>query len=148
MRSLLSKSVAVLASLHAALTLASPLLPREVSSEVDLEKRASGFANAVYFTNWGIYGRNFQPADLPASQISHVIYSFMNVRADGTVFSGDTYADLEKHYPDDCKRPFILCSWPIFLFSWTNVAKLGTMLARTPMAASSSFTSLRRPTAT
>jgi chitinase len=101
MRSLLSKSVAVLASLHAALTLASPLLPREVSSEVDLEKRASGFANAVYFTNWGIYGRNFQPADLPASQISHVIYSFMNVRADGTVFSGDTYADLEKHYSDD-----------------------------------------------
>ncbi|GAB0146622.1 Endochitinase 1 [Epichloe bromicola] len=49
----------------------------------------------------GIYGRNFQPADMPASQISHVLYSFLNLRADGTIFSGDTYADLEKHYPND-----------------------------------------------
>lgn len=33
----------------------------------------------------GIYGRDFQPASLPAGKISHVIYSFMNLRADGTV---------------------------------------------------------------
>ena len=33
----------------------------------------------------GIYGRNFQPADLVASDITHVIYSFMNLQADGTV---------------------------------------------------------------
>ena len=52
MLSLLSKSVAVLASLHAALSLASPLMQREVPSEVDVDKRATGFANAVYFTNW------------------------------------------------------------------------------------------------
>nr|AFR13054.1 endochitinase [Akanthomyces lecanii] len=50
---------------------------------------------------WGIYGRNFQPADLPASEITHVLYSFMNIRSDGTIFSGDTYADYEKHYPGD-----------------------------------------------
>ncbi|RCI14329.1 putative chitinase [Ophiocordyceps polyrhachis-furcata BCC 54312] len=61
----------------------------------------SGLVNAVYFTNWGIYGRNYQPADLPAPRISHVLYSFMNLRADGTIYSGDTYADLEKHYPGD-----------------------------------------------
>ncbi|KAI9149142.1 Chitinase 1 [Paramyrothecium foliicola] len=100
MLSFFTKSVAVLASLHAALSLASPLIQRDPSDD-SLEKRAPGFANAVYFTNWGIYGRNFQPADLPASQISHVLYSFMNLRADGTVYSGDTYADLEKHYPGD-----------------------------------------------
>lgn len=35
--------------------------------------------------------------------ITHVLYSFMNVRADGTVYSGDTYADTDKHYPSDCK---------------------------------------------
>ena len=51
----------------------------------------------------GIYGRNYQPADLPAKNITHLLYSFLNLRADGTVYSGDTYADLDKHYPDDCE---------------------------------------------
>ncbi|KAK1253955.1 hypothetical protein MKX07_002032 [Trichoderma sp. CBMAI-0711] len=91
------KSVALLAALQATLTSASPLATKEHS----VEKRASGFANAVYFTNWGIYGRNFQPADLVASDITHVIYSFMNLQSDGTVVASDTYADVEKHYADD-----------------------------------------------
>nr|AAV98691.1 basic chitinase [Akanthomyces lecanii] len=96
MLSLLKKSMAIPVALQAVTALAAP-----ISNEVGIEKRASGFANAVYFTNWGIYGRNFQPADLPASEITHVLYSFMNIRTDGTIFSGDTYADYEKHYPGD-----------------------------------------------
>ncbi|KAL9572196.1 hypothetical protein ACKAV7_003684 [Fusarium commune] len=59
------------------------------------------YANMVYFVNWGIYERDFQPQDLPASSITHVLYAFMNVQKDGTVFTGDTYADLEKHYEGD-----------------------------------------------
>ncbi|KJZ69895.1 Chitinase 1 [Hirsutella minnesotensis 3608] len=97
MPSLFARSLAVLASVHSTVCLATPV----ARTEAALEKRAYGFSNAVYFTNWGIYGRNYQPADLPATQISHVLYSFMNVRPDGTIFSGDTYADLEKHYPGD-----------------------------------------------
>ncbi|KAI4870977.1 glycoside hydrolase family 18 protein [Hypoxylon rubiginosum] len=79
--------------LQASLGLASPI--------AEVQKRASGFQNTVYFTNWGIYGRNYQPAQLPASQISLVLYSFLNVRADGTVYASDSYADLEKHYDGD-----------------------------------------------
>ncbi|KAI1099500.1 glycoside hydrolase family 18 protein [Jackrogersella minutella] len=79
--------------LLASLGLASPI--------TQVEKRASTFQNTVYFTNWGIYGRNYQPAQLPTSQISRVLYSFANLRTDGTVYTSDSYADLEKHYDGD-----------------------------------------------
>ncbi|KAI1382571.1 glycoside hydrolase family 18 protein [Hypoxylon trugodes] len=81
-------------SLHQAfLGLADPV--------VEVEKRSSGFQNIVYFTNWGIYERDYQPAQLPVSQVNQVLYAFANLLPDGTVFSSDTYADLQKHYGND-----------------------------------------------
>ncbi|KAJ6441705.1 26S proteasome subunit RPN7 [Purpureocillium lavendulum] len=97
MLSILARSLAAVALLQASLGLATPVAPYAVA----IEKRSSGYVNAVYFTNWGIYGRNYQPSDLPASHISHLLYAFMNIQSDGTVVSGDTYSDIEKHYPGD-----------------------------------------------
>ncbi|KAH6876886.1 chitinase [Thelonectria olida] len=99
MKSLLITLLATLACLRSALA----LLGSEVATTplVDVPKRAVGYTNAVYFVNWGIYQRNYQPQALPASHLTHVIYAFMNVRADGTVYTEDTYADLEKHYDGD-----------------------------------------------
>ncbi|EXK75680.1 hypothetical protein FOQG_19554 [Fusarium oxysporum f. sp. raphani 54005] len=87
--------IAIQSMLSAAEPNALQLYQREPS------KGDGKYANMVYFVNWGIYERDFQPQDLPASSITHVLYAFMNVQEDGTVFTGDTYADLEKHYEGD-----------------------------------------------
>ncbi|KAI8952980.1 endochitinase [Xylaria longipes] len=86
------KNIATLL-LSASLAAASPI------SEV--VERAASFKNLVYFTNWGIYGRNYQPAQLPVSQLNQVLYAFANFRSDGTVYTSDSYADLDKHYDGD-----------------------------------------------
>lgn len=54
-----------------------------------------------YFTNWSIYARNFQPTDIPASKLSHLLYAFFQPGADGTVQLTDAWADVQKHYQDD-----------------------------------------------
>ncbi|TAQ83876.1 hypothetical protein B7494_g7800 [Chlorociboria aeruginascens] len=61
----------------------------------------SEYRNAGYFVNWAIYGRNYQPQQLPASKLTHVMYAFANLQTDGTVYLSDTYADLQKHYDTD-----------------------------------------------
>ncbi|KXX76708.1 Endochitinase 1 [Madurella mycetomatis] len=79
----------------------------------------SGYRNALYFTNWyvscllsgvvliradysrGIYGADYQPQELPADKITHVLYAFADIASDGEVVSSDAYSDLEKHYPTD-----------------------------------------------
>ncbi|KAL2060880.1 hypothetical protein VTL71DRAFT_8932 [Oculimacula yallundae] len=60
-------------------------------------KRAIG-----YFGNWDIYARNYFVTDVPASQLTHLIYSFANVNnVTGEVYLSDEWADLQKPYPSD-----------------------------------------------
>jgi GH18 family chitinase/aryl-phospho-beta-D-glucosidase BglC (GH1 family) len=54
---------------------------------------------AAYFPEWGIYGRNFQVADVPAAQLTHLIYSFLNLTSSGQVALFDSYAAVEKRFP-------------------------------------------------
>jgi chitinase len=53
---------------------------------------------AAYFPEWGIYGRNFQVADVPAAQLTHLIYSFLNLTSTGEVALYDSFAAVEKRF--------------------------------------------------
>ncbi|WP_023586525.1 glycosyl hydrolase family 18 protein [Streptomyces thermolilacinus] len=57
-----------------------------------------------YFTNWGVYGRNYHVKNLvtsgTASKITHINYAFGNVQ-NGKCTIGDAYADYDKAYTAD-----------------------------------------------
>ncbi|KAI0395468.1 endochitinase [Xylariaceae sp. FL0594] len=96
-------SFKTIASAFAAATLvvASP-----VAQMAERANLTSSFQNVVYFTQWSIYPRNYHAFNLPASQISQVVYAFANFLSNGTVVSSDTFADLEKHYDTDSWQDF------------------------------------------
>lgn len=73
----------------------------EMVEDNSLELRATTKRNVLYFTNWGIYGGNFQPQNITADKVTHLLYSFLDIGSDGTVKTSDSYADLEKHYSTD-----------------------------------------------
>ncbi|MFD7624600.1 glycosyl hydrolase family 18 protein [Streptomyces sp. NPDC059851] len=57
-----------------------------------------------YFTNWGVYGRNYHVKNLvtsgTAAKITHINYAFGNVQG-GKCTIGDAYADYDKAYTAD-----------------------------------------------
>ncbi|HBB72892.1 MAG TPA: hypothetical protein DC048_00425 [Planctomycetaceae bacterium] len=53
---------------------------------------------AAYFPEWGIYGRNFQVADVPAEKLTHLIYSFLDLKPSGEVALFDSFAAVEKRF--------------------------------------------------
>ncbi|KAK0392462.1 hypothetical protein NLU13_1957 [Sarocladium strictum] len=70
-----------------------------VSAQTNIRATASGYRNILYFTNWGVYGAQFFPKDMPVDKLTHVLYSFGDINSNGEVVSSDSYADVEKQLP-------------------------------------------------
>ncbi|MER7231945.1 glycoside hydrolase family 18 chitinase [Streptomyces olivaceus] len=68
------------------------------------EPGTSGKVNLGYFTEWGVYGRNYHVKNLvtsgSASKITHINYAFGNVK-NGQCTVDDTFAAYEKSYTAD-----------------------------------------------
>ncbi|KAK3399731.1 hypothetical protein B0T20DRAFT_391298 [Sordaria brevicollis] len=104
---LFTKAVALVAiSFCSLLVSAAPALTSNHSTyrnnDLDTRAAATGYKNVVYFTNWGIYERKYNPSDLPVVNITHVLYAFANVTSNGTVYAIDEEANVIKYYPGDC----------------------------------------------
>ncbi|MEV6202079.1 glycoside hydrolase family 18 chitinase [Streptomyces sp. NPDC051771] len=73
--------------------------------------------NAVklgYFTNWGVYGRNYHVKNIVTSgsapKITHINYAFGNVQ-NGKCTIGDAYADYDKAYTADQSVDGVADTW-------------------------------------
>jgi chitinase len=89
LRRLLAVGAAVLVSLTAVAA------PAEASSR--------RYVKVGYFTQWGIYGRNFPVVNLQTSgaagKLTHINYAFSDVTEDGLCASADPWADWQMPFP-------------------------------------------------
>ncbi|WP_255447510.1 glycoside hydrolase family 18 protein [Schumannella sp. 10F1B-5-1] len=75
---------------------------------------ASGDKVVAYFTEWGIYGRDYDVKKIETSgsadQLNHILYAFGNV-TNGQCTIGDSFADYEKAFTADESVDGVADTW-------------------------------------
>ncbi|MDQ1911453.1 glycosyl hydrolase family 18 protein [Paenibacillus sp. GD4] len=83
-------------------TLVTPTAPAPEPSPTPTPTPTPSAAKVVigYYSGWSTYSGK-QVADLDGSQLTHINYAFANIGPDLKIAVGDSYADIEKRFPDD-----------------------------------------------
>ncbi|GAA3073673.1 chitinase [Streptomyces olivoverticillatus] len=90
-----------LAALAATAALLATTLAAAPAATADPDDTQAGHRIVGYFTNWGVYGRNYHVKNIEtsgsAARLTHINYAFGNVTG-GKCAIGDAYADYDKAY--------------------------------------------------
>ena len=91
-------------------TASTPMVEPTVATSVDLQVPNGGSDKRIvtYFEEWGVYERDINLADVNGQAMTHLNYSFFDVKADGSVQLFDAYAAQEKRFDaaDQVSRTF------------------------------------------
>lgn len=98
-RSTLSRLAIAACSLSLLAGLASAAGATATASPSSPAPHPPSYKRVGYFTQWGVYGRNFQVKDLDtsgtAAKLTHVNYAFGNVGPDGRCFTGNVPGEAD-----------------------------------------------------
>ncbi|MET9663108.1 glycosyl hydrolase family 18 protein, partial [Streptomyces sp. NPDC006510] len=94
---------------------ATPTTTRAAApASADAAPTAAGNKVVGYFTNWGVYQRNYHVRNIETSgsadKLTHINYAFGNVTG-GKCAIGDSYADYEKAYTADQSVDGVADTW-------------------------------------
>ncbi|WUS95941.1 glycoside hydrolase family 18 protein [Streptomyces sp. NBC_00708] len=94
---------------------AAPATPRAAApAAAPAAPTAAGDKVVGYFTNWGVYQRNYHVKNIETSgsadKLTHINYAFGNVQG-GKCTVGDSYADYEKAYTADQSVDGVADTW-------------------------------------
>ncbi|GHG82621.1 glycoside hydrolase family 18 protein [Streptomyces griseocarneus] len=91
----------IAATAAGAALLAGSLVATPATADDGTDETAAGHRVVGYFTNWGVYERNYHVKNIEtsgsAAKLTHINYAFGNVSG-GKCAIGDAYADYDKAY--------------------------------------------------
>ncbi len=100
-------------------TLEEDLTPdaEPVADPVREQNSGNRFSNGkrmvAYFEEWGIYSRDYLVQDIPVGELTHINYSFFDVKANGDVTLFDPWAATDKRFTaaEQVSRTFSAGAW-------------------------------------
>jgi len=94
------------------------LIPEELAADpVVVQDPGNSFGNGkrmvAYFEEWGIYSRDYLVQDIPVGDLTHINYSFFDVKANGDVTLFDPWAATDKRFTaaEQVTRTFSATAW-------------------------------------